>query len=85
MNSRLVAAITFSFAVAIGAAAAVTSQGAVSQHVAPGHNHAAPVEVIRIDPVVVTASRAWFEAVRAGKLDDTRLASDGLAKVSSGG
>ena len=83
MNSRLVAACTFSFAIAIGAAAAVASQGAATRHVAPAI-HEAPVEVIRLDPVVVTVSRAWFEAARAGKPHGTQLASD-TVKTSRGG
>ena len=82
MFTKLLAAFfTFAIAVSIGAAAVVASQGAAQKlpsHSAPAAIHAGPdaVEVIRLDPIVVTASRAWFEAARSGKLDETSIARD---------
>ena len=72
---------TFAIAVSIGAAAVVASQGAIQKlpsRSAPTAIHAGPdaVEVIRLEPVVVTASRSWFEAARSGKLGETHLARE---------
>lgn len=81
---------TFAIAVSIGAAAVVVSQGAAQKqpaHAAPTAIHAGPdaVEVIRLDPVVVTASRAWFEAARSGKLDETKVARESGLKTTRKG
>ena len=81
---------TFAIAVSIGAAAVIASQGAAQKlpaPAAPAAIHAGPdaVEVIRLDPVVVTASRAWFEAARSGKLDETNIARENARSATRKG
>jgi len=66
-----VATFAASLAVGFGASIAIASVAAAT-HVAPTlrHGQAAP-EIVRLEPVVVTVSKKYFDAVRG---DDTALA-----------
>lgn len=86
MKSTLGTCATFTASLVVGCAAAIAfaSAAAVSQ-VAPSLRtpvQTAPVEVIRLEPVVVTISKASFDAVRAGSTELAR--SSNVKKVTRG-
>ena len=62
--------------VLLGTALAITCAVAVMRGPAPSAGKAAPrVEVVRLDPVIVTGSLARFQAIRAEEAGESKLAA----------
>lgn len=84
MKTTVTTALTFAASVAFGCAAAIAiaSSAAVSQ-TAPSLRPVAtaPTEVVRLDPVVVTISRAAFDAIRN---DGNEVAATAARRASRG-
>ncbi len=78
MKSTLSTVMTFMGSVTIGcgAAIAIASAAAVTREAPTLRTppvQAVPVEVIRLEPVIVTISRDRFEAVRQQEATETKL------------
>jgi hypothetical protein len=80
MKTTLGTVVTFAASVVAGcvAAVAIASAAAVSQ-VAPSIRprvQTMPADVIRLDPVVVTVSRTYYDAVRATSTEALARSND---------
>ncbi len=86
MKTSLGDVVTFVGAIVVGcgAAIAIASAAAVSEAALPLRVAAKPsaVEVVRLEPVVVTVSKDYFDAVRNESLDMAR--GDDGRKVTRG-
>lgn len=81
--SRLQGVATFAAAVFVGGAASLALAGVASVTQSTPTLRSAPaphVEVVRLEPVIVTMSRAQFDAIRAGAAADTAVARAGAAR-----
>lgn len=88
MKTALQNCMTFAAAVAVGcgAAIAIASTAAVSQ-AAPTLRtpvRTTPVEVVRLEPVVVTVSRSTFDAVRKESAATELARTNDVRKVTRG-
>jgi hypothetical protein len=83
-SSRLSQAATFAASVVFGcgAALAAASVAAVSHSATSLRNVPAPVEVVRLEPITVTVSKATFDAVR--QEETTFARAESAKKVTRG-
>jgi hypothetical protein len=87
MKSTTTQAMTFAMAVVVGSAAAIAFASAASvSQVAPAlrTNVSTPVDVIRLEPVVVTISKTAFDTARHEETQAQVARSNEAKKVTRG-